>query len=175
VLHWGMRPLLLCPLIVAAFSACAPEWTRVNLEGHPTTVYVCVDLPKEEVVPAALAVRVWARALARWRTLEPLEGDDSACSYRIYEAGPYAASPTALAVTPLLGGSRIQMVKGRYEGNTYGIVLHEFGHALGAQHIPGTLMNANYAPHMMRCPDASTVAQVAAWHHMSLELLSWCY
>lgn len=75
----------------------------------------------------------------------------------------------------MVGGREISLVKGRYEQDVTGILLHEIGHALGAQHVPGTLMNPRWTPGEFTCPDATTVAQVAAWNKVDLGLLQWCW
>lgn len=86
-----------------------------------------------------------------------------------------AANHHPLAETSMVGGFEIRMRKGWYEQDIPGILMHEMGHAFGAQHVDGTLMNPTWAPHRFVCPDKTTVAQVAAWWQINLDTLSYCY
>lgn len=168
--------------LVTVTTSCAPEWTRPAQNGswYPaTTVYVCLDLPKEQLPAAHLAVEGWDHSLSQWKHLVAVDnqrGDD--CTYWVHEVtddGIAEEDKHALAWASMLGGHEISMRKGWYEHDTTGILLHELGHAFGAQHVPGTLMNATYFRHGFICPDATTVAQVAAFNRINLALLCWCY
>ena len=165
-------------LLAFASSACAPTWTTPKHNGStsaPTTRYVCLDLPDSTRDAVSDAVATWSRALQNWRRLEVSSPDEGGCSYWIGEVNePPPELPWALAFANL-GGDRISMVRGRYERYARKIALHEIGHLLGAQHIQGTLMQASYDPGGYHCPDLITVAQVAAWNHVNLEMLSYCY
>lgn len=178
-----MKPQVIWGLLLLAFTfvvGCGPEWTRPALNGSmspPTQVTVCLDLPAEQLPAARLAVEGWDRALGQWKRLVAVDnGGSDECTYWVHEvAEANRNDDRALAWASMLGGHEISMKKGRYEHGTTGILLHELGHVLGAQHVPGTLMNATYWQHGFACPDATTVAQVAAWHRINLELLCWCY
>lgn len=162
-------------------GGCEPRWTTPKTVGtleQPTEATVCLDLPFEQVPSARLAVEGWDRALGQWRRITARVGApwNSTCTYWVHETTNVNIDDDhAIAWASMLGGHEISMRKGWYEHDTTGILLHELGHAFGAQHVPGTLMNATYWRHGFTCPDATTVAQVAAFNHVNLALLCWCY
>lgn len=170
----------LAPIVISALAllGCATSWHRPSVNGTsdtPSTAYVCIDLPPENVASAERAVAMWDRALAQWRHLKPVVGGDSACTYYIHETTQlFPLDPEALAWASILGGREISLVKDRYEHDVSGIIMHELGHCLGAQHVTGTLMNPRWSPEEFRCPDVTTVAQVAAWNRVDLGSLAWC-
>lgn len=162
--------------------ACAPEWTRpvmgnvtVASKGH---VFVCLDLPEAQMPAAREAVSTWNQALGEWKEVVALEGKVEPCSIWVHEISPKEAAdaghPSSLAYAPLGRDGEVRLVKSRYEKATTIILMHEMGHVFGAQHVPGTLMNTRYNSGMTSCPDKTTVAQVAAWAHIPLDLLGWC-
>lgn len=175
------RILSLALFALTTLAACAPQWTRPAQNGSmspPTTAYVCIDLPEKQLPGAFAAVEGWDHALKQWKRLVAVDARNGgdACTYLVHEVTEVSEEDKhALAWASMLGGREISMRKGWYEHDTTGILLHELGHAFGAQHVPGTLMNATYWRHGFVCPDATTVAQVAAWNKVSLELLCWCY
>lgn len=183
-MRW-LRRFLSLAFAAALIAACAPEWTRPAQNGSfvpPGKAYVCVDLPKEQQAAAKLAVDGWDHALRQWKHIVYVEGGsgsgllDGSCTYWVHEVTEVSEEDKhALAWASMLGGHEISMRKGWYEHDTTGILLHELGHAFGAQHVPGTLMNATWYRHGFICPDATTVAQVAAWNRINLALLCWCY
>ena len=160
------------------FGGCGPVWvgpTRVDTWGGVGNAYVCIDLPADSVEDAARAVSTWDRALRQWRRLVPVIGADDGCSYVISETStPHPTDPAAVGWASRIGGRRIQLLRGRYETDVEVIVLHEMGHALGAQHVDGTLMNPTYDTITLRCPDVVTVSQVAAYNGLDMATLSWC-
>ena len=159
--------------------ACAPAWVHPAVNGSfypPTKAYVCLDLPTEQLPAARAAVEGWDHALNQWKHLIAVDGKQETCTYWVHEVTEVLEEDKhALAWASSLGGREISMRKGWYEHDTTGILLHELGHAFGAQHVAGTLMNATYWKHGFICPDVTTVAQVAAFNHVNLGLLSWCY
>lgn len=114
-------------------------------------------------------------AIHKWKNLQPVIGVSEACDYTIVESNEKPAHPNALASTSGIGGREITLYKGRYEADTLGITLHEMGHALGARHMAGTLMAPQAQYNVYKCPDAATVAQVAAANDVDPSLLSWCF
>lgn len=157
-------------------SSCAATWHLVPnryQEETQSTAYVCVQLPNAERAEAFKAIELWDEAIGTWKHLSAIESADNAgCAYSIIETTN--SREGAMAWTETIGGRRIWLTIGRYEYATLGIVLHEMGHALGAQHVDGTLMNPVYSKLEMQCPDRDTVEQVAAWNHVNLDMLSWC-
>lgn len=167
---------------VIVIISCVPTWHTPRLQPtfEPTTAYVCIDLPESQQKDAFEAVNAWDASLKRWRRFKPVEGKHSYCTINVAETMiPYALDAHALAWVSEIGSitsghGYVYMLKGSYERDTKGILMHEIGHILGAQHMQGSLMNAKHYPHLYKCPDNITVAQVAAWNKISIDLLSWC-
>lgn len=178
------RLILVLALVFA--SGCSEKWSEPAQNGSlipPTMGYVCVDLPQTTRPTALEAVAEWDHAVHNWKKLVIVDGqpgDSSLCSYWIHEVPEQLPEGQGLsdssAAWTTVGGRDISMRRGRYEANTKGVLVHELGHALGAQHLPGTTMNPTYKKDYLRgdCPDAPTVAQVAAWNRVNIELLAWC-
>jgi hypothetical protein len=55
------------------------------------------------------------------------------------------------------------------------VTMHEMGHALGAEHTSGGLMNAYYDPEMGQCIDYKAMVQVADFYGWDKETLNYCY
>lgn len=154
-------------------------WHAPKLNGSavsPVTQYVCVDVPNAQLPAVKEGVKAWSKSLAQWKVLEVVTDDSLGirCDYLIQETTDTCPSnDSAVAWASDIGGHLIFLTKSRYERDPTAIVLHEMGHVLGAQHVAGTIMNESYIPNST-CPDVVTVAQVAAWNHVNLSLLSWC-
>lgn len=171
--------------LIAFVGSCGgPQWARPNLDVpdiEQGKIYVCLDLPKEQLPAAHEAVTQWDRALHQWKHVIAIDNQnpvDADCKMWVHETSDApeddASNHHPMAWTSTLGGFEITLRKGWYEQDTTGILMHEMGHAFGAQHVPGTLMNPTWVPHMFVCPDVTTVAQVAAWNQINLEGLSYC-
>jgi predicted Zn-dependent protease len=136
-----------------------------------------MQIPEKSQPEARQALELWNKTVGTWKTLVPVDGDSNNCDYTIKEVSidmcPGTAS--ALACTNTIGGNIVYMRKGRYEKAVKWITLHEWGHVYGAQHVVGTLMNPTWEKLNTECPDIVTVAQVAAYNHLNLATLSWCY
>lgn len=177
----SLRPVLLFLFAALVLSCSSTTAKKAKVPGvlssidTDDTALVCVDLP-ENLVPLAMeAVEMWDHSIEKWKRLKPIRGDEWRCSFWIHETTETLESkPEALAWASRIGGREIFMKVGRYEQDVKGIVLHELGHALGAQHVENTLMNEHWAQGRFVCPDVVTVAQIAAFHNVNLETLSWC-
>lgn len=161
--------------------SCTPTWVPAETSAlnGPVETNVCVHLPEEQLESARQAVEQWDIALRQWRRMRFVAFGSTNCYLTVTEVA-YSMAPkasngaVALAWVPYVGASSIFMVRGLYERDTTGILMHEIGHAMGASHLPGTLMHWQHRKMTYACPDAATVAQVAAWHRVDLRLLAWC-
>lgn len=173
----GMNRLILS-LVVLFLVGCEPlGWSHPRTNGTwlpPSYAYVCLELPESQIPAAKEALAMWDRSLRQWRRFVPVEGRQQPCTYWVHETTrPLPSDATALAWTTV-GGMEIVLLRGSYEHDTAGLLMHELGHAMGAQHVPGTLMRPQWHRGGYVCPDAYTVAQVAAYNRVSIDLLSWC-
>lgn len=158
-------------------TCCAPQWSEPAAPwSEPGEIVVCVDLPAEHLPEAAEAVRLWDESLRNWRRMVMRAGPDGpSCSMYVYDVFPDESDrPETSAYVDVVGGRVVHMIRGRYEHDPTGLLLHELGHLLGCQHAAGTLMNPTISYFGPRCPDMTTVMQVAAWHRIDAELLSFC-
>jgi hypothetical protein len=81
----------------------------------------------------------------------------------------------ALAVTVGGQGGFVYVISDRIgHRDLTGVVMHEFGHVLGAGHDGSGLMAPVYSQAMGRCIDREAVALVAAVHRLPLARLNWC-
>lgn len=171
--------------IVTVFFGCEPRWIgprRIDTWNGVQNAYVCLDLPADVVDEAVEAVKLWDKSLKQWKRMIPVVGGTNitdefelGCSYLITEVNrPNPGDALAVAWASRIGGKYIYLRQGYYEEDVKVIVLHELGHALGAQHVAGTLMNPTYNTITQKCPDVTTVSQVAAFNGLDLSTLSWC-
>lgn len=171
------RFIVICIFIALFFfNACGSSYSHTLKNGSwytPVTAYVCIQLPHEHFEKASKAVNEWNNSLKSWKKMVPVEGWNEPCNYFIRETA-FTLTKETVAWTSMIGGRQINLVIGKYENVTTQIVLHELGHALGAQHVAGTLMNSSYSPTLYQCIDATTIAQVAAWNQVDIDILSWC-
>jgi|SRR5581483_2954303 len=168
-------------------NGCGVEWSKPPLAVQPEEqghIYVCLDLPNASIPGAHDAIDQWDRALHQWRHVVAVDHGQpwkDSCTLWVHEAidapqdNDGVNVPKPLAWTSTLGGFEISLRKNWYEQDVSGILQHEMGHAFGAQHVYGTLMNTTWYPHAFVCPDRTTVAQVAAWNRINLDELSYCY
>lgn len=175
---------ILFVLLLLLSSACSVEWSKpvmgnvvVAQKGH---AFVCVDMPDEQQQAVKDALEEWNHALGEWKSVDFVMGHQEPCTAWIHEVTPAQSRSDghdlARAYAPLGRSGEVKMVQTRYEEYTKLIVMHELGHVFGAQHVPGTLMNGQVGAGVKidKCPDKTTVAQVAAWNHVPLDLLCWC-
>ena len=168
--------------VTAIFSplACEPGYIFIGPKSSTWTPNekseVCVDVSEEQLFKVLDAIYAWDVALNNWKRLVPRLGKNfEGCDYTISEAEPTdEVGPLTLAMTSSLFGREIKLYKGRYEIDPTSIVLHELGHAFGAKHMPGTMMNAEIIYFKYKCPDAATIAQIATANGLSPDVLAWC-
>jgi hypothetical protein len=146
-----------------------------NVDGIAGIVDVCLALPQDQLREASEAVAMWDKALHQWNRIVAHRGANPPCDITVREVTTPNRTPGALAWVNGIGGNQVSMYKGHYEQDTKGILLHELGHAFGAQHVPGTLMHPEWSPGSFVCPDHTTVAQVAARYQIDLSILTWCW
>jgi len=75
-----------------------------------------------------------------------------------------------LGFTDAIGGKYLYLVPDYIgEENLYGVVLHEFGHLMGARHTETGLMKAGYSVGKEVCVDKETVSQIKEydWNRMN--------
>jgi hypothetical protein len=81
----------------------------------------------------------------------------------------------ALAVTVGGDGGFVYVIGDRIgQRDLTGVIMHEFGHVLGAGHDRSGLMAPVYNSAMGRCIDREAVALVASVHRLPLDRLNWC-
>jgi hypothetical protein len=81
----------------------------------------------------------------------------------------------ALAVTTGGRGGFVYVISDRIGNRDLtGVVMHEFGHVLGAGHDGYGLMAPVYNVAMARCIDYDAVALVARAQHLAMNQLTWC-
>src|SRR5271154_669881 len=80
-----------------------------------------------------------------------------------------------IGITPYVGGHWIHLVTARlYITQVMGVTMHELGHAFGAEHTAGGLMNAIYN-HDDQCVDYQAVIQVARFQGWDVHTMNYCY
>jgi hypothetical protein len=88
---------------------------------------------------------------------------------------PQGEGAHALAVTAGGRGGFVYVISDRIgQRDLTGVIMHEFGHVLGAGHDGSGLMAPVYNPAMGRCIDREAVALVASVHRLPLDRLNWC-
>lgn len=81
----------------------------------------------------------------------------------------------ALAVTTGSRGGFVYVISDRIGNRDLtGVIMHEFGHVLGAGHDSYGLMAPVYSAAMGRCIDQGAVAMVARAQHLPMKQLNWC-
>lgn len=146
------------------------EWNNV-LNGNMVIEIVSEDLDGQDMVEL---VRI-AKKVTQEREgliILNLEHDDDLISGVVEETDGTLAFVNAL-------GNRANLmvvVKDRIgKKNLHKILLHEFGHAFGANHTNAqSLMYPYYSGVQMDCVDKITVAQVANYHGFNFKSMNYC-
>lgn len=172
-------------VISMLYVACFPQkttWIAPKIyytTNTPVIMDVCIgSLPQKAKVGAKNAINSWNTALIQWRSVIAKDSESSNCSINV-ELVQYRPEnkKDALAWVSSIGGKTMYIPIDTAENfsskDFESIFAHELGHVFGAQHVNGTLMNSQLDS-TMKCPDVITIAQVAAWNDINLDLLSWC-
>lgn len=109
--------------------------------------------------------------------IENVEKVNGLMFLRIDSLNRLIPSYNALAFNyPRVGGNYIYIIRDRmFNDAIKPITMHEVGHALGAVHTDGGLMNPYYYTYMYQCVDRVAANEVAEYQHLSLGRLNWCY
>jgi Matrixin len=156
-------------------------------------LYVDRDFDNHERQRILMAVRQWNYALngfVRFRASLLPEEVSPAMIGQIKRAGGWIVARVdsrhpiaqegeglhALAVT--VGNNHtgfVYVLSDRIGGRDLaGVVMHEFGHVLGAGHDSAGLMAPVYSPGGARCIDHDAMAMVANAQHLPMSQLNWC-
>ena len=80
-----------------------------------------------------------------------------------------------LACTDRIGGHTLYVVRDRITNQQVtGIMMHEIGHLLGANHFPGSLMDPAFEEDNTRCVDLMTLEQVAYYQRLDYHRMNYC-
>jgi hypothetical protein len=80
-----------------------------------------------------------------------------------------------LACADQIGGHTLYVVRDRITNSQVtGIIMHEVGHLLGANHVPGSLMAPAFEEDSTRCVDLITLQQVAYYQHLDYHRMNYC-
>lgn len=83
-----------------------------------------------------------------------------------------------LGVTPAISMHWLYLVGARLDANRdefISVTMHEMGHALGAEHTVGGLMNPYYHAEDAQCIDYKAMVQVADFYSWDKDSLNYCY
>ncbi len=169
------------------------DHARPASTGRTITLYVDSDFPAAQRQAIVAAMRQWNYALngyVQFRAHLLPQDTNSAEVARLRHDGGWIVAAVdsrhpiakrgeglhALAVTVGNGHDGFVYVIADRLGNRdlTGVVMHEFGHVLGAGHDHAGLMAPVYSPGGARCIDHDAVAMVADAQHLQLPRLNWC-
>ena len=161
--------------------------------GRTVTLYVDGDFPDAQRKAIVAAMRQWNYVLNGYVQFQAHvlpESTSSADIARLRHNGAWIVALVdsrhpiaqqgegahALAVTVGNGHDGFVYVIGDRIGgrDLTGVVMHEFGHVLGAGNDHAGLMAPVYNASAARCIDHDAVAMVATAQHVPLQRLNWC-
>lgn len=173
-----MWRVLLLTLLLFSFGCVEQQWSKApEVWSKPQQVTLCTHIPESQFYNAVVAAEQWNKAIDAWKHINVIRANEYniLCDYQMYEVfESFDGLDTTVAWADKVGGDTIYLVHGRYESLAQGVMMHEIGHVLGAQHYFQTLMNPSKSEVYYTCPDHITVSQVAAWNHVNLSGLRWC-
>jgi hypothetical protein len=80
-----------------------------------------------------------------------------------------------LAWANKIGGDKVYVIRDRVISRwIHGLMMHEIGHLLGADHDSGHLMKYVFNENEYRCIDYTTMKQVATYNGLDLRRLNYC-
>lgn len=87
----------------------------------------------------------------------------------------YLPKNWVIGLTNYLGGNQVFIVKERTgKDNFLGVLLHEIGHLLGANHIGTGLMRPNFNRYHQQCIDRDAIEEVATHEKLPVDTLNYC-
>lgn len=196
----GGFALLAAAILLSTFPASAATMDGWHYTDHatPTTtgrtvsLYVDRDFDDRERQRIVSAMRQWNYALngfVQFRARLLPEDPTRQMLAQIKQSGGWIVArvdsrhpiahqgegQNALAVTAGGRGGFVYVISDRIgQRDLGGVVMHEFGHVLGAGHDGSGLMAPVYNPAMERCIDREAVALVASVQRLPLDRLNWC-
>jgi hypothetical protein len=161
--------------------------------GRSVALYMDRDFNDDELRAMLLAVKHWNYALnglLQFRVM-PLPEDASPMTLaqirrsggwvvaRVDSSHPVARRGEGLHALAVTVGNNVSgfvyVISDRVRARDLtGVVMHEFGHVLGAGHDGSGLMAPVYNPHAGHCIDHDAVALVAAVQRLPVSQLNWC-
>ncbi len=161
--------------------------------GRVLPIYIDRDFDAAEYERVVLAIKQWNHVLNGFLQMRPqnLPDNPSAATLtqirrsggwivaRVDSRHPVARQPEArqaLALTVGGNGGFVYVISDRFAlRDLTGVMMHEFGHVLGAGHDNGGhLMAPVYDPGNGRCIDRGAVSMVAQAQRLPLNQLNWC-
>ncbi len=161
--------------------------------GRQITLYIDSDFPQSQRQAIVAAIRQWNYVLngyVQFRAHLLPDDTNSADIARLRRNGAWVVALVdsrhpiaqqgegahALAVTVGNGHDGFVYVIGDRLGkrDLTGVVMHEFGHVLGAKHDQSGLMAPVYNAAAAQCIDHDAVAMVADAQRLPMQRLNWC-
>ncbi len=201
---WLVSYLLI--LITGVLSVCAcvgpsAHYTAVPGVGHTlmktVPVYADVRFSGEDKLVIEQTVEEWNYVLNGYEKLEVVDWKFDMEIGKLVEAGRNGGllilkidsssdlvpddeiGYKTVAWTNKIGGRKIFMIRDRIygEGRFHDALLHEEGHAMGADHIDGksSLMATVYSRSNAACVDQWTARAVAEYQMIPFSGMNWCY
>jgi hypothetical protein len=169
------------------------DHARPASTGRTVMLYVDSDFPAAQRQAIVAAMRQWNYVLngfVQFRAHVLPRNADSTDIARLRREGAWIVAAVdsrhpvaqhgeglhALAVTVGNGHDGfVYVIADRIGGRDLtGVVMHEFGHVLGAGHDHAGLMAPVYNAAAARCIDRDAAAMVADSQHLPLQRLNWC-